>query len=68
MLWTAAVSSVLPECLSDCRADRLWCAWQVVSFVVGFAFQSLKLTLGLFGLGVVGCLAVSAPTSTVRTF
>lgn len=29
--------------------------------MVGFAFQSLKLTLGLFGLGVVGCLAVSAP-------
>ncbi|KWU43691.1 hypothetical protein RHOSPDRAFT_19214 [Rhodotorula sp. JG-1b] len=38
----------------------LWTA-AVVSFLVGFAFQSLKLTLGLFGLAFVGCLAITLP-------
>lgn len=31
---------------------------QAIAFVVGFAVQSLRLTLGLFGLAYVVCLAV----------
>lgn len=47
--------------LVEQRARHILRTAAVVSFVVGFAFQSLKLTLGLFSLAFVGCLAITLP-------
>ncbi|GAA5880693.1 hypothetical protein JCM3774_002797 [Rhodotorula dairenensis] len=47
--------------LVEQRAKRILWSAAAISFVVGFAFQSLRLTLGLFGLAYVACLAITLP-------
>ncbi|POY73918.1 hypothetical protein BMF94_3089 [Rhodotorula taiwanensis] len=40
-----------------------WILWAAaaISFVVGLAVQSIKVTLGLFAVGFVACLAITLP-------
>ncbi|GAA5853331.1 hypothetical protein JCM5353_006273 [Sporobolomyces roseus] len=48
--------------LADTYQKQILWASGAVAFVVGFVSQSLKVLLGVFGLGFLICIAVTAPS------
>ncbi|GAA5979884.1 hypothetical protein JCM10908_001451 [Rhodotorula pacifica] len=47
--------------LVEQRAKRILWTAAAISFIVGFVLQSLKVTLGLFALAFIGCIAITLP-------